>query len=86
VRDLWWPKKWIGMEDSVIAGDGAEGGEGNPSEAGAEGGDSISTKIRGMTNGRAGTVRVHRFGKTEISVIFFVFSEHRDTNFGPESL
>ena len=25
-------------------------------------------------------------GKTEISVIFFVFGEHRDTNFGPESL
>ena len=25
-------------------------------------------------------------GKTEIPVIFFVFGEHRDTNFGPESL
>ena len=57
VRDLWWPKKWIGMEDSVIAGDGAEGGEGNPSEAGAEGGDSISVKIRRTTNGRADTQR-----------------------------
>ena len=25
-------------------------------------------------------------GKTEISVIFFIFGEHRDTNFGLESL
>ena len=25
-------------------------------------------------------------GKTEISVIFFVFDEHRDMNFGPENL
>jgi hypothetical protein len=32
-------------------------GKGNPSQVGAEGGDSISGKIKRTTNGRAGTQR-----------------------------